>query len=46
MCNVGALITNGLIRLGDLSDEPEELFSAEYVSLHLVIYHQLIPFVL
>lgn len=34
MCSVGALITNGLIRLGDLSDEPEESFTAEYVLLY------------
>lgn len=31
MCNVEALILNGLVRLGDLSGEPEESFPATYV---------------
>lgn len=29
LCNVNALITNGLLRLGELADEPEESFTAE-----------------
>ena len=28
LCNVNALITNGLLRLGELADEPEESFTA------------------
>ena len=27
MCNVNALITNGLLRLSELADEPEEFFT-------------------
>lgn len=29
LCNVSALITNGLLRLGELVDEPEETFTDE-----------------
>lgn len=29
LCNVNSIILNGLIRLGDLSEEPEEAFSTE-----------------
>jgi hypothetical protein len=29
LCNVSALITNGLLRLGELADEPEESFTYE-----------------
>lgn len=39
MCNVGALITNGLNRLGDLSDEPDELFSTQYVGQDPWYFH-------
>lgn len=28
---MNALITNGILRLGELADEPEESFTAEYV---------------
>lgn len=28
-CNINALITNGLLRLGELADEPEEAFTIE-----------------
>lgn len=28
LCNVNALITNGLLRLGELADEPDESFTA------------------
>jgi hypothetical protein len=31
LCNVQALITDGLLRIGELADDPEESFSAEYV---------------
>ena len=31
LCNVQALITNGLLRMGEQADEPEESFSAEWV---------------
>ena len=30
LCNIHALINNGILRLGDLADHPEESFSAEY----------------
>lgn len=29
LCNVQTLITNGLLRLGELAAEPEESFTAE-----------------
>jgi hypothetical protein len=29
LCNVQTLLTNGLLRLGELSEEPDESFSAE-----------------
>ena len=29
LCNVQSLLTNGLLRLGELAGEPEESFSAE-----------------
>lgn len=29
LCNVNALITNGILRLGELVDEPEESFTPE-----------------
>lgn len=32
---MNALITNGILRLGELADEPEESFSAEYAFYHL-----------
>jgi hypothetical protein len=31
LCNVRALLTNGILRLGEQADEPEEAFTAEYV---------------
>lgn len=36
LCNVQALITNGLLRLGELADEPEESFTYEYVPFRIV----------
>lgn len=29
LCNVKALLTNGILRLGELAEEPEEAFTAE-----------------
>jgi hypothetical protein len=29
LCSVHALLTNGILRLGELADEPEESFTAE-----------------
>lgn len=29
LCNVSSIVTNGLLRMGDLADEPEESFSTE-----------------
>ena len=31
LCNVYALIMNGLLRDGECADDPAELFTAEYV---------------
>jgi len=31
LCNVQALLTNGLLRIGELASEPEESFTHEYV---------------
>jgi hypothetical protein len=31
LCNVQAIITDGLLRIGELADDPEESFSAEYL---------------
>ncbi|KAH7913392.1 hypothetical protein BJ138DRAFT_1002389 [Hygrophoropsis aurantiaca] len=36
LCNVQALITNGILRLGELADEPEESFTAEERREHRV----------
>lgn len=33
LCNMNTLITNGLLRTGELADEPEESFTKEY-ALH------------
>lgn len=30
LCNVQALLTNGLLRIGELAGEPEEAFTYEY----------------
>lgn len=32
LANIKALITNGVLRMGELADEPEEFFTAEYVN--------------
>jgi len=31
MSNVAALLNNGILRMGELADEPDEAFTAEYV---------------
>jgi hypothetical protein len=31
LCNLDALIKNGLLRMGELADDPEESFTAQYV---------------
>jgi hypothetical protein len=31
LCNIQALLTNGILRLGEQAHEPEETFTAEYV---------------
>jgi hypothetical protein len=33
LCNMQALVTNGLLRMGELAAEPEESFTAEYSQL-------------
>jgi hypothetical protein len=35
MCCVLALLKNGILRMGELADEPEESFTAEYIASHL-----------
>jgi hypothetical protein len=37
LCNVQALLTNGLLRLGEQADEPDESFTTEWVQYsHLI----------
>lgn len=36
LCTVSVLINNGILRMGELSEQPEESFSYEYVVLWLV----------
>ncbi|KAH7904496.1 hypothetical protein BJ138DRAFT_1237326, partial [Hygrophoropsis aurantiaca] len=45
LCNVQALITNGILRLGELADEPEESFTAEERREHRVFHNllQMVP---
>jgi hypothetical protein len=31
MVNVHVLLTNGILRMGELADQPEETFTAEFV---------------
>jgi hypothetical protein len=38
LCNIKALLTNGLLRIGDQADEPDEAFTAEYVHFSWIIY--------
>jgi hypothetical protein len=33
LCNISALMTNGLLYLGEQAEEPEESFTNEYVKL-------------
>jgi hypothetical protein len=37
MTNVQVLLTNGILRMGELSEEPEDVFTAEYISSALVL---------
>jgi hypothetical protein len=32
LCSVSALLTNGLLRVGELAEEPDEAFTYEFVS--------------
>jgi hypothetical protein len=32
LCNVQALLTNGILRMGELADQPDESFTIEYVA--------------
>jgi len=32
LCNISALLMNGLLRLGEQAGEPEESFTYEYIS--------------
>jgi hypothetical protein len=34
MCNVQALVTNGILRMGDDADVPEEMLTSEYTPFH------------
>ena len=31
LCNIKTLLTNGILRIGEQADEPDEAFTAEYV---------------
>ena len=33
MTNIQALLTNGMLRMGELAEQPEESFTAEWVPL-------------
>lgn len=35
MSNIQVLITNGLLRMGELADQPEETFTAELVAFRV-----------
>jgi hypothetical protein len=42
LCSVQALLTNGLLRMGELADEPEEAFTLESVyELQLIVHFSL-----
>lgn len=34
LCSVNALLTNGILRMGELADQPDETFTHEYVYTH------------
>jgi hypothetical protein len=46
LCNVQTLLTNGILRIGDLADRPDDSFTAEY-GVHFLpscpIYESMIP---
>jgi hypothetical protein len=37
LCSIQSLLTNGILRLGEQADEPEESFTTEYVCTVTVI---------
>jgi hypothetical protein len=38
LCNVQALLTNGILRLGEQADEPDEVYTTEYIRIrHLIL---------
>lgn len=37
LCNVRSLITNGMLRLDELSDKPDEDFTAEYALISYIL---------
>ena len=42
LCNVKALLTNGILRLGELAEEPEEAFTAECAFISIFCFALLI----
>jgi hypothetical protein len=38
LCSVHVLLTNGILRMGERSDEPEESFTPEYCVPQLLTY--------
>lgn len=43
LCSVHSVIVNGILRLGELADEPEESFTSEYVYLSQLVISLFIP---
>jgi hypothetical protein len=39
MSNIQVLITNGVLRMGELADQPEETFTAELVAFRVSLHH-------
>ena len=39
MCNIQALITNGIVRLGDDAHISEEFLTPQYVICNVVVYN-------
>lgn len=37
MCSVHALVTNGIMRMGELADQPGENFTAEFVAIFSLV---------
>jgi hypothetical protein len=38
MSNIQVLITNGVLRMGELADQPEETFTAELVAFRVIAF--------